>query len=153
MAALSKKLQAQTFYTYQSQQALSLYRYKEFELQTGPLGARALQVSFSDWLLPRQGKCGCNALFCFLWRNEDEKEKLLAENTWIFHCLQFSLTNATLLGLFILASLSPLHQVLICGTHALPHFRRFQNCFQTKLIDGGLYLASIGSMRLQLQEL
>ena len=52
-----------------------------------------------------------DALSYFPQRNEDEEEKLWAENTQIFHCLQFSLTNTTLSGLSVLASLSPLYQV------------------------------------------
>ena len=58
-----------------------------------------------------QGKVNgaADALSRFLQRNEDKEEKLQAENTWILHCLQSSLTNATLLGLSALASLSLLH--------------------------------------------
>ena len=75
----------------------------------------------------RQGKANgaADALFRFPQRNEDKEEKLRAENTRILHRLQSSLTNATLSGLSVSASLLPLHQVLICGTHALPQLRRF----------------------------
>ena len=48
MVALPKKLQAQSSRAHQSQQATPLYGYKEFELQAGLLGPRALQVLFSD---------------------------------------------------------------------------------------------------------
>ena len=107
------------------------------------------------WIDYRQGKANraADALSCFLLRDEDKKEKLWAENTQIFHCLQSSLTNATLLDLFVLASLLPLYQVLICGTHGLPQLRWFWNLLQTKQTDEGPYLASIGSIRLRLQEL
>ena len=44
MAALPRRFQAQNSYTHQSQQLLSLYGYSEFELQTGLLGQKALQV-------------------------------------------------------------------------------------------------------------
>ena len=49
--------------------------------------------------------------------------------------------------------LLPQHQVLICGTYALPQLRRFWNDLQTELADERPYKASIGSMRLRLQEL
>ena len=48
MAALRKKLQAQSFRDHQSQQPMPLHGYEDFELKTGLLGPRALQVSFSD---------------------------------------------------------------------------------------------------------
>ena len=62
-----------------------------------------------------QGKANsaADALFCFSPKSIDEKEKLWAENTQIFHCLQTSLIRASLLGLSTWAKLSPLHQVLI----------------------------------------
>ena len=47
-----------------------------------------------------------DALFCFLQRNKDEKEKFPAENTQIFHFLQFSLINASLIGLSLSAFLN-----------------------------------------------
>ena len=88
-----------------------------------------------------------DALFQFCQRNKDEEEKLQAENTWIFHCLQSLLINTTLSGPSVLASLLPLHQVFICGTHAFLQLHRFWNFFWTKLTNERLYLASIGSMR------
>ena len=62
-----------------------------------------------------------DALSRFFQRSPEGEKKLQAENTQIFHYLQTSLTNASLLGLS-LSELNPtlLHQVLICGTHALP---------------------------------
>ena len=42
MAALSKKLQAQSSHAHQSQQPTSLHRYKEFKPQAGPRGPEAL---------------------------------------------------------------------------------------------------------------
>ena len=103
----------------------------------------------------RQGKANgaADALSRFPQRNEDEEEKLRTENTRILHRLQSSLTNATLSGLSTSASLSPLHQVLICGTHALPQLRQFWSTFRLELANEGPYQASIGSMRLRLQEL
>ena len=78
-----------------------------------------------------QGKVNgaTDALSRFSQRNKNEEEKFRAENTQIFHRLQFSLTNATSSGLSILASLLPLHQVFICGTYALPQLRRFGTLF------------------------
>ena len=104
-----------------------------------------------------QGKANgaADALSRFPQRNKNEKEKLRAENTQILHCLQSSLTNATLSGLSVSASsnLSPLHQVLICGTHGLPQLRQFWDTFRSELANEGPYKVSIGSMRLRLQEL
>ena len=102
-----------------------------------------------------QGKVNraADALSLFSQRNKDKEEKLWAENTQILCCLQFPLTNAILSGLSALASLLPLHQVFICESHAFPQFRRFWNSLQTELTNEGPYLASIGSMRLRLQEL
>ena len=102
-----------------------------------------------------QGKAhgAADALSRFFQRNENKKEKLWAKNTRIFYYLQFSLMNATLSGLSVSASLLPLHQVLICGTHALPQLCWFWKSLQIKLTNKRPYLASIGSIRLWLQEL
>ena len=51
------------------------------------------------------------------------------------------------------SGLLPQYQVFICGTYALPQLWRFWSTPQTKLADEQLYKASIGSMRLKLQEL
>ena len=48
MVALPKRLQAQSSRAHQSKQPTLLNGYEEFELQAGPLGPKALQVSFSD---------------------------------------------------------------------------------------------------------
>ena len=66
-----------------------------------------------------------DVLFCFPQRKEDKEEKFWTENTWIFHCLQFSLTNATLSGLSTFLSLSPLYPVFICRTNAFLQLRQF----------------------------
>ena len=94
-----------------------------------------------------------DALSRFLQRNENEKEKLWTENSRILHRLQSSLINATLSDLSMSANVLPLHQVFICGIHALPQLCRFWNLLQTELTNEGPYLAGIGSMRLRLQEL
>ena len=61
-----------------------------------------------------------DALSKFPQRSQDEKDKFQAENDQILHCLQNSLTNASLVGLsFSSFFLSHLHQVLICGTYVL----------------------------------
>ena len=104
----------------------------------------------------RQGKANAaaDALSRFPQRSLEEEEKLRAENTQILHCLQSSLTSASLAGLSLSeSSATPLHQVLICGTHVLPQLRQFWNTLRTELADEGPYKASIGSMRLRLQEL
>ena len=55
--------------------------------------------------------------------------------------------------LSVSASLLPLYQVFICETHAFPQLCRFWNLLWTKLTNKRPYLASIGSIRLYLQEL
>ena len=92
-------------------------------------------------------------MFCFLLRNQAKKDKLLTKNTRILCKLQSSLTNASFSGLSTSANLLLLHQVFICGTQILPQLRQFWNTFQIKLGDKGPYQASIGVIRLRLQEL
>ena len=45
----------------------------------------------------------------FLQKSNDKEKKFQAENSQIFYGLQFSLTNASLSGLFILSNLILLH--------------------------------------------
>ena len=106
----------------------------------------------------RQGKANAaaDALSRFPQRNSSEEEKLRAENTQILHRLQSSLTNASLSGLSLASPesrLSPLHQVLICGTHVLPQLCRYWETLRGELADEQPYRASIGGMRLRLPEL
>ncbi len=49
--------------------------------------------------------------------------------------------------------LSPLHQVLICGTVVLPQLCQFWDTIQSELADKGPYTARIGGMRMRLPEL
>ncbi len=49
--------------------------------------------------------------------------------------------------------LSPLHQVLICGTVVLPQLCQFWDTIRSELADEGPYTASIGGMRMRLPEL
>ena len=104
----------------------------------------------------RQGKANAaaDALSRFPQRSQDEEDELRAENGQIFHRLQNSLTNASLAGLSLPSSLpSHLHQVLICGTYVLPQLRHFWDGLRRELASEGPYKASIGGMRLRLQEL
>lgn len=69
-----------------------------------------------------------DALSRFFQQDNEEKVNLQTENTRILHRLQSSLTNASLSGLSVLASLSPLHQVFLCGsssTTAQPILEQF----------------------------
>ncbi len=49
--------------------------------------------------------------------------------------------------------LSPLHQVLICGTVVLPQLCQLWDNIQSKLADEGPYTANIGGIRMRLPEL
>ena len=102
-----------------------------------------------------QGKANgaADALSRYPQRNAEEEVALRAENVKILHRLQSSLTNASLSRLSISAKLSPLHRVLICGTHVLPQRRQFWDTFRTELDAKGPYQVSIGAMRLRLSEL
>ena len=110
----------------------------------------------------RQGKANkaADALSRFSQRSLDEEEKLWAENTQIFHCLQFSLTKVSLSGFSLSGpslgsepNLLSLHRVVICGTHLLPQLHHFSGTFWTELADESPYTASIGRIRLRLAEL
>ena len=107
----------------------------------------------------RQGKANAaaDALSRFPHRSQSEEEELRTENTQILHRLQSSLTNASLSGLSctsLESRLSPLHQVLICGTHVLPQLCRFWKLLRGELaIEGPYQQACIGGMRLRLPEL
>ena len=103
----------------------------------------------------RQSKANgaANALSRFPQRSIDEEEKLWAENTQILHCLQSSLTRASLSGLSTSAELLPIHRVFICGTYVLSQLCQFWTDIQTELADENPYKASIGRMRLRLSEL
>ena len=107
-----------------------------------------------------QGKANAaaDALSRFPQRSQDEENELRAENGRILHCLQNSLTNASLAGLSLSASSSSslpshLHQVLICGTYVLPQLRHFWDGLRGKLASESPYIASIGGMRLRLHKL
>ena len=103
-----------------------------------------------------------DALSRFPQRSQAEEDALRAENSQILHRLQASLTRASLAGLSLsalaansseapTASLSPLHQVLICGTHILPRLCQFWNDIRGGLASEGPYQqASIGGLRLRL---
>ena len=102
-----------------------------------------------------QGKANgaADALSRFPQRNQAKEDELRTENTRILHKLQSSLTNASLSGLNTSAELSPLHRVLICGTHVLPQLRQFWDTFRAELGAESPYRVSIGAMRLRLSEL
>ena len=65
------------------------------------------------------------------------------------------LTNTSISGISstLSSSLTPLHQVLVYGTHVFPQLHHFCDTFRTKLAAKGPYKVSIGGMRLRLQKL
>ncbi len=95
----------------------------------------------------------------FPQRSQAEEKTLRDENSQILHCLQTSLIRANIAGLSLLGlastpDLSPLHQVLICGTHVLPQLCQFWTQLRDELAKEGPYQqASIGGLRLRLPEL
>ena len=88
----------------------------------------------------RQGKANgaADALSQYSQRSPEEENTLCSENVKILHRLQSSLSNASLSGLSTSAELSPLHRVLICGTHVLPHLCQFWDTFRADLGAGAL---------------
>ena len=100
----------------------------------------------------RQGKANgaADALSQYPQRSAKEEETLRAKNVKILHRLQLSLARVS--GL-LTSHLSPLHQILICGTTVLPQLNEFWDTLQAKLNNKEPYKASIGAMRLRLQEL
>ena len=100
----------------------------------------------------RQGKANgaADALFRYPQQSAEEEETLRAENVKILHRLQSSLAKVS--GLLV-NSLSPLHQVLICGTTVLPQLHRFWDSLREEIARDSPYIANIGGMRLRLPEL
>lgn len=80
----------------------------------------------------RQGKANAaaDALSRYPQRSLEEEEAPRVENTRILHRLQSSL-KASVSGITSTpsTSLSPLHQVLVCGTHVFPQLRHFWDTF------------------------
>ncbi len=101
----------------------------------------------------------------FSQRSQAEEDALRAQNSQILYRLQASLTRVSLAGLSVsaltansseapAASLSLLHQVLICGTYVLPRLCRFWERLRGELAKERPYQqASIGGLRLWLPEL
>ena len=97
----------------------------------------------------RQGKANgaTDALSRYPQRSAEEEETLRAENVKILHRLQSSLAKVS--GLSVNSShLSPLHQVLICGTTVLPQLHRFWDSLREEIARDSPYIANIGGMRL-----
>ena len=100
----------------------------------------------------RQGKANgaADALSRYPQRSAEEEDTLRAENVKILHRLQSSLAKVS--GLSV-NSLSPLHQVLICGTTVLPQLHQFWDSLREEIARDSPYIANIGGMRLRLPEL
>ncbi len=109
----------------------------------------------------RQGKANAtiDALSHFPQRSQAKEETLRDKNSQILYRLQTSLTRANIVGLSLLSrvsvtDLSPLYQVLICGTHVLPRLCQFWTQLRGELAQERPYQqASIGGLRLWQPEL
>ena len=124
MVASSKRLQIEGLYTYQLQEFLMFHRHKKPEFLLGLVFTRAFLLLFLDRLLPKKSKKATDNLSCFSQRDNKEEANLQAENTCIFHWLQFLLTNISLLQLSfsrlnasVNSNLSPLHKIFFCRTY------------------------------------
>ena len=103
-----------------------------------------------------QGKANkaADALSWYLQQSAEEEDTLRAENVKILHRLQSLLTNASFSGLTLSESnLSPLHHVLVYGTHVFWQLNRFWDSLQSDIAWDSPYIANIRSMRLRLSEL
>ena len=106
----------------------------------------------------RQSKANAaaDALSRFPQRSSHKEETLWVENTHILHRLQSLLADSNISNVYSPSSsapdLTPLHQVLICGTHVFPKVRQYWDTIRQELAAEGPY-ALVGSMRLRLQEL
>ena len=104
----------------------------------------------------RKANAAADALSRFPQRSSHEEETLWVKNTCILHRVQSSLPDANISGVYSPSSfapdLTPLHQVLICGTHVLPTVRRYWDTIRQELAAKGPY-ALVGGMKLRLQEL
>ena len=67
---------------------------------------------------PGKANKAADALSQYLQQSLEEEKIFYAKNVKILYRLQSLLTNASLLGLILSEpSLSPLHQIVVCGTH------------------------------------
>ena len=100
----------------------------------------------------RQGKANgaADALFRYLQQSAEEEETLRAENVKILHRLQSSLAKVSSLST---SHPSPLYQILICGTTALPQLHQFWDSLRSEIARDSPYVANIGGMRLRLPKL
>ena len=100
----------------------------------------------------RQGKANgaIDALSRYPQQSAEEEDTLRTENVKILHHLQSLLAKVS--GLSI-SHLSPLHQILICGTTIFPQLCQFWDSLQNDIAQNSPYITNIGGMRLQLSEL
>ena len=102
----------------------------------------------------RQGKANgaADTLSQYPQRSAEEENTLRAKNVKILHCLQFLLVRVS--GLLVdLSQISPLYQVLICGTTVLPQLCQFLDSLQRDIARDNPYIANIKGMRLCLSKL
>ena len=98
-----------------------------------------------------QANGAANALSRYPQRSAEEEDTFQAKNVKILHCLQSLLAKVS--GLLANSSyLSPLHQVLIYGTHGFPQLNQFGDSLRSDIAHDSPY-ASIGVMNLRLPKL
>ncbi len=95
-----------------------------------------------------------DALFHYPKWSAEKEETLQAENTKILQRLQFSLARMSGLNVGKQQQvLSPLYQVLICGTVVLPQLYQLWDTLRTELAAECPSIACIEDMRIRLLEL
>ena len=101
-----------------------------------------------------QGKANgaVDAVSWYPQRNAEEEKTFHTENIKILHYLQSLLARIS--GLLANSSqLSPLHQVLICGTTVRPQLYRFWDSLRDEIAQDNPYITNIEGMRLWLPKL
>ena len=76
VATLLRRLQAQGACAHQSQQSFSLHENNKLEFSSSLVGPRTLTVSFSNRLLPGQGKWSCKCTVSFFSEKQRWKGKV-----------------------------------------------------------------------------
>ena len=91
-----------------------------------------------------------DALSRYLQQSVEKEDTFRTKNVKILYCLQLSLAKVSGLST---SRLSPLHQILICGTTILPRLNKFWDILRAKLNKKEPYKVNIGAIRLRLQKL
>ena len=91
-----------------------------------------------------------DALSQYPQQSAEEEKALCTKNVKIIHHLQSPLAKVSELSM---SCLSPLYQILICGTTVFLQLCQFWDSLRSDIAWDSPYIANIGSMRLRLSKL